>query len=305
MMSGAWPPPAPSVWKAWMVRPLNAAIVSSTKPDSFSVSVWIITCTSNRSATDRQQSIAAGVVPQSSCSFRQAAPARIISSSAAGREALPLPAKARLTGRPSAACSMRARCQGPGVQVVADGAGRRAGAAADQRGDAGGERLLDLLRTDEMDVAVDAAGGEDLALAGDDLGAGADDDVDAGWTSGLPALPIFAMRPFGDRDIGLHDAPMIDDQRVGDHRVDRALGLRGLRLAHAVADHLAAAELHLLAVGGEVAFHLDDQVGVGEAHPVAGGRAEHVGIGAAGDAGHQSSAPMTAPRKPCTMRVPR
>ena len=46
MMSGAWPPPAPSVWKAWMVRPLKAAIVSSTKPDSFSVSVWIITCTS-------------------------------------------------------------------------------------------------------------------------------------------------------------------------------------------------------------------------------------------------------------------
>ena len=33
MMSGAWPPPAPSVWKAWMVRPLNALIVSSTKPD--------------------------------------------------------------------------------------------------------------------------------------------------------------------------------------------------------------------------------------------------------------------------------
>ena len=52
MMSGAWPPPAPSVWNAWMVRPLNAAMVSSTKPDSFSVSVWIITCTSKRSATD-------------------------------------------------------------------------------------------------------------------------------------------------------------------------------------------------------------------------------------------------------------
>src|SRR5712692_3290231 len=32
MMSRACPPPAPSVWKAWMVRPLNALIVSSTKP---------------------------------------------------------------------------------------------------------------------------------------------------------------------------------------------------------------------------------------------------------------------------------
>jgi len=28
----------PSVWKAWIVRPLNAAMVSSTKPDSFKVS---------------------------------------------------------------------------------------------------------------------------------------------------------------------------------------------------------------------------------------------------------------------------
>ena len=39
MMSGAWPPPAPSVWKVWMARPLIAANVSSTKPLSFSVSV--------------------------------------------------------------------------------------------------------------------------------------------------------------------------------------------------------------------------------------------------------------------------
>ena len=60
-----------------MVRPLNAAIESSTKPDSFSVSVWMVTCTSSPSATERQQSIAAGVVPQSSCSLRPMAPARI------------------------------------------------------------------------------------------------------------------------------------------------------------------------------------------------------------------------------------
>ena len=104
----------------------------------------------------------------------------------------------------------------------------------------------------------------------------------SGWTSGLPALPIPAMRPFAIADIGLDDAPVIDDQRVGDHRVDRAFGLRRLRLAHAVADDLAAAEFDLLAVGGEVALDLDDQVGIGEADAVAGGRAEHVGIGARG-----------------------
>src|SRR5262249_22931305 len=71
------------------------------------------------SATARQQSIAAGVVPQSSCSLSEQAPPSIISSSAAGREALPLPAKPRLTGNPSAAWIMRPICHGPGVHVVA------------------------------------------------------------------------------------------------------------------------------------------------------------------------------------------
>ena len=159
-----------------MVRPLNAAIVSSTKPDSLSVSVWIITCTSWSSATLRQLSIAAGVVPQSSCSFIAQAPALIISSSAAGRDALPLQAMPRLTGNASTAWIMRAMCHGPGVQVVAKVPCDGPGAAAEQRGDAGHQRIVDLLRADEMDVAVEAAGGEDLALAGDHVGAGADDD---------------------------------------------------------------------------------------------------------------------------------
>ncbi len=128
------------------------------------------------------------------------------------------------------------------------GAGGRAGAAAEQGGDAGRQRLLHLLRADEVDVRVDAAGGQDLALAGDHLGAGADDDVHAGLhvrVAGLADARDAAVRM---RDVGLDDAPMVDDQRVGDDGVDRALRLAALGLAHAVADHLAAAELHLLAV---------------------------------------------------------
>ncbi len=103
----------------WIARPLNAASVSSTKPDSLSVSVWIATWTSNCSATPRQQSIAAGVVPQSSCSFSPRQPARICSTSDSGRLAFPLPRKPRFIGSASAACSMRATFHGPGVQVVA------------------------------------------------------------------------------------------------------------------------------------------------------------------------------------------
>ncbi len=43
-----------------------------------------------------------------------------------------------------------------------------------------------------MDVAVDAAGGEDLALAGDDLGARPDDDVDVGLHVGIAGLADLA-----------------------------------------------------------------------------------------------------------------
>jgi hypothetical protein len=55
-------------------------------------------------------------------------------------------------------------------------------------------RLVDLLRADEVDVAVDAAGGDDHALGGDDLGAGADDDVHARLHVGVAGLADGAMR---------------------------------------------------------------------------------------------------------------
>ena len=105
--------------------------------------------------------------------------------------------------------------------------------------------------------------------------------VTPGWMSGLPALPMACDPAVLDADVGLDDAPVVEDQRVGDDGVDRALLVGDLALAHAVADHLAAAELHLLAIGGEILLDLDDEVGVGEPHAVAGGRAEHVGIGSA------------------------
>ena len=161
------------------------------------------------------------------------------------------------------------------------GAGRRPGAAAEHTGHPGIERLLDLLRADEVDVGIEAAGGQDLALAGDRLGAGADDDVDAGLGVGIASLADAGDPAVLQADIGLYDPPVVDDERVGDDGVDGAVGATRLALAHAVADHLAAAELHLFAVGGEILLHLHDQLGVGEADLVADSRAEHVGIGGA------------------------
>src|SRR6266849_5927059 len=102
-----------------MVRFLKALMESSTKPASFSVSVWMATCTSISSATERQASMAAGVVPQSSWSLRPMAPAATCSRRGSGREELPLPRKPRLMGRPSAASSMRWMFHAPAEHVVA------------------------------------------------------------------------------------------------------------------------------------------------------------------------------------------
>ena len=138
-----------------------------------------------------------------------------------------------------------------------------------------------------MNVHVEGAGGEDLAFAGDRLGAGADDDVDVRLDVRIAGLADAGDLAVLDADVGLDDAPVVDDQRVGDDGIDGAVGAGHLALAHAVADHLAAAEFHLLTVGGEVLLDLDDQIGIGEADLVARGRAEHLGVGGAGNAvGH-------------------
>ena len=283
MMSGAWPPPAPSVWKAWMLRPLKAAIVSSTKPDSLSVSVWIATAMSNCSATD-----------EAAVDRRRGRAPILVQFEAAGAgldhldqrarvRRVALAEEAEIDRQPLGRLQHAREMPRPRRAGRRRGAGRRPGAAAEHRRDAAVERLLDQLRADQVDVGVDAAGGDDPALAGDHLGAGADHDVDAGLDVGVAGLADAADAAVADADIGLDDAPVVEDHGVGDDGVDGALGAGRLALPHAVADHLAAAELDLLAVDRAVALDLDDELGIGEPQPVAGRRPEHRGIGAARD----------------------
>ena len=119
MMSGAWPPPAPSEWYVWIARPLIAAIESSTKPDSLSVSVWMVTATSCSSAKVRQASIEDGVVPQSSWSLKPAAPAWMHSYMPDGSDVLPLDEKPKFIGKTSVDWSIICTWDGAGVIVVA------------------------------------------------------------------------------------------------------------------------------------------------------------------------------------------
>ncbi len=251
MMSGAWPPPEPSVWNEWIARPSNASIVFSTKPDSLSVSVCMHTCTSISSATVSDERSTAGVVPQSSWHLKPTAPASTCSTSAALPCPWPLPRMPTLIGQFSKARSIMRMLPGPRRDGRRVGAVRRAGAAADERGGAVRQRSVRLLRRDEVDVRVDAGGGEDQVVARDRIGGQAafEPGCDAVHHLRVARLADGADAAVLDADVGLHDAEdRVDDGHVGDHEVRRAAPARDAVVhAHAFAQALAAAEDDLVA----------------------------------------------------------
>src|SRR5690606_9972022 len=103
---------------------------------------------------------------------------------------------------------------------------------------------------------------------------------------------------------GLDDAPVVDDQGVGDHGIGD-FGCEPLALAHAVSNHLAAAELHFLAVDGVVGLDFDPEVGVGEPHPIADGWSVHLRIRLSRDPhGASPSCPLPRAWKPNTRPAP-
>src|SRR5207248_2007275 len=89
------------------------------------------------------------------------------------------------------------------------GAVRRTGAPSEHRGHARHQRFLDLLRADEMDVSVEAAGGEDFSFASDGFGSGTDDDRYIGI--GKPN----AIAGRGAEHVGIEAALDIESHRLG------------------------------------------------------------------------------------------
>ena len=162
------------------------------------------------------------------------------------------------------------------------GAGGRAGAATDHGGDARHQRLINLLGANKVNVRVDTASGEDHALARDDFGTRANDDIDTGLNVRVTRLADSLDVAILDRHIGLDHAPPIHNQGVGDDGV-RRLGAGALALAHAITDDLATTELHFFAVAGQILLDADPQLGITEADAVAGGRAVHFRIGLSAD----------------------
>ena len=109
----------------------------------------------------------------------------------------------------------RAGCAGGCV-----GASGRTGAAADHGGDAGHQRFVDLLRTNKMNVRVDGPGGCDQTFPRNHFGARADNNCHARLHVGIARLADGRDASGLDADVRFDDAPVIDDQRIGDHGVD-------------------------------------------------------------------------------------
>ena len=184
-------------------------------------------------------------------------------------------------------------CAGGGV-----GAGGRAGAAAKHGGNAAHEGFFNLLRANEVDVRVDATGGEDFAFAGDDFGAGADDNGDVWLGVGIAGFADGGDTAVLQANVGFNNAPPIQNQCIGDNGVHHGV-VGALALAHAIADDFTAAEFYFVAVVGVVFLDLYPQFGIAQPHAIAHGGAVHVGVGLpCYFHACASSLPITSPRKP-------
>ena len=126
-----------------------------------------------------------------------------------------------------------------------------------------------------MNVAINTPRCHDIAFATDNFGARADDDVHARLGVGVARFANGYNAPAFETNIGLHNAPVVQNQGVGHHAIHRAPGLRtrtgavarSLALCHAVAYGFTAAKLHFFTVAtgtqGVVLFYFNDQAGIG------------------------------------------
>src|SRR6185503_2835224 len=73
--------------------------------------------------------------------------------------------------------------------------------------------------------------------------------------------------------------------------------------AHAVADDLATAELHLVAIDGEVPLHLDQELGIRQPHPIADGRPKKVRILSSRNPQAHAVPPAVPPKPAAAARV--
>lgn len=139
-----------------------------------------------------------------------------------------------------------------------------------------------------MNVAVDCTGSNNQILARHYLRRRANDQlrIDAFHRIGISRLPYLHDAAVLDSDVAFDDAPMIDDHRVRNNEVKRSrrtVACYLAALAHAIANDFTAAKSDLIAVGREVLFDLDDQIGISQTNSIASRWTVEIGISATRD----------------------
>ena len=75
-----------------------------------------------------------------------------------------------------------------------------------------------------MDVGVNTACGDDAALAGDDFCTRANDDVHTRLGVRVASLADGGNAPAFQANVGLDDAPVVEDECIGQHGIHSPLG---------------------------------------------------------------------------------
>ncbi len=244
------------MWNAWIVRPPNAAYVSSTDSASLSPSVWIASWTSSASQMSSAVRIWSGPAETSSWIFSPAPPARRACRTGSGlgggaADQQRRVERVRVERRPGG---------GEQLRRVAAEVPDRAGVLDDERRQPAGERGVRDLRGQPVHVRVDAAGRDDQAARVVHRGGGVQHDVD----------PVHRVRVAGaadahdpaaaHADAGVpHPEHGVDDQAARDRDLHPA-ALRAHREAVAHRAAPAGDDRVRLTLG------LEPQVAVGEAH---------------------------------------
>ncbi len=129
-------------------------------------------------------------------------------------------------------------------------------------------------------MAVNTSGREDEVFARNGVGGRSRDQVGVHAVHGVGVARLADARDFAvlDADVGFdHAQNRVDDRDVRDDDVERPfLGGHRVGQPHAVAQGLAPAVDHFVAVFAEVLFDLHVEVGVAQPDFVADGRTEQV-----------------------------
>jgi hypothetical protein len=210
--------------------------------------------------------------------LQSASPCLNLFNQASVRTRVTLSEKAEVEGK--GICSLKHPLYVPWPGRAGRGGGPRGGprSATHHCGDTREQGFFHLLRTNEVHMRIDPAGSDNVALAGDHFSSRSNNNVHIRLHIGIAGFRNRGNPAILDRNIGLHNSPVIENECIGDDCIDRTFAPRPLRLPHAVANDFSASKFHFFPILRKILFSLDHKIGIRKAHFVANRWAEHLRV---------------------------